>query len=46
MLASVAKHSNYILTLLKCCEKINIYFWAFGKFIGNVISDANPQQQQ
>ena len=45
MLATVPTHFNYILTVEKYCEKISIYFWTFNEFIGNVISDANIQQQ-
>ena len=40
MLASVPKHFNYILTVKNYCEKINIYFCTFGKFISNVSNNA------
>ncbi len=40
MLASVPKHFNYILTVKKCCEKINIYFWTFGNFLDDISNNA------
>jgi hypothetical protein len=40
MLASVSTNLNYIITVLKFCEKVNIYLWTFAKFICNVIRDA------
>jgi hypothetical protein len=46
MLASVSTNFNYILNVLKYCEKIIIYFWTFSKFIGNVSNNAIAQQQQ
>jgi hypothetical protein len=49
MLASEPKHLNYIVIVKKYCEKISnssIYLCTFGKFIDNVSSDADPQQQQ
>ncbi len=40
MLASVPKHFNYILTVKKCCEKINMYFWTFGNFLDDISNNA------
>ena len=46
MLVNVSTNFNYILTVLKWCEKINIYFWTFGKFIGNVSNNAISEPEQ
>ena len=44
MLASVPKHFNYILTIKKYCEKINIYFWTFDDFIDSISNYAISHQ--
>ena len=46
MLAHVAKHFNYNLTVYKGYAQISIYFWTFGKFIGNVNNHAISQPEQ